>query len=123
MAICYYCYWGWPKPFLDIYQKYVTLIDDLGESGYDAMHWGVGHVIWEDENFELANTSEEEANSWWEKYGDGKSRAAHDLVMQSLKELASLPGKLFSVPADYEADDEHPENYPPPAELMFTPKR
>lgn len=44
-GICWYCYWGWPKPIADIYDRYVAL------AGESAMHYGPAHIVWEDENF------------------------------------------------------------------------
>lgn len=50
MSICWYCHWGWAKPVADIYEKAVDLLD--GDSS--PLEFGPAHVVWSDENFEMA---------------------------------------------------------------------
>jgi hypothetical protein len=53
MGICWFCYWGWPKPVADIYLKALAKLD-----GYDSpLHFGPAHIIWDDENFDRADAA------------------------------------------------------------------
>lgn len=105
MGICWYCHWGWPKPIADIYDRYI------GIAGESAMHYGPAHIVWDDENWDSAQWCLDH----FEEHSDGdhtpKELAA---VYASLKELVALPQDVIeAIPEGY--DDEHPENYPPPA--------
>src|SRR3990170_4665508 len=39
MGICWYCYWGWPKPVAEIYQS--ALRELAGDES--PLHYGMGH--------------------------------------------------------------------------------
>ena len=47
---CWWCHWGWPKPIADIYDDCVERLG--GDEG--PLLWGPAHVVWADENWELA---------------------------------------------------------------------
>jgi len=107
MGVCWYCYWGWPKPVADIYLKAVDKLD-----GDDSpLKFGPSHIVWEDENFEDHNIK------YCLNHVDDSDRerfTEYDLliVRKSLLELLALPEAIRCVePENY--DDEHPSLYPP----------
>lgn len=114
MGICYYCYWGWPKPIADIFNKAVEMLG----GNEDPLMFGPAHVVWSDENFNSA--------SWClENFEENRSEyycdASHEVVRWSLEELAKLPMDLKTEPDGYYEDDEHPERYPPATEFVSVP--
>lgn len=126
MGICWYCHWGWPKQVRDIYDKYLALTSDT------AMHYGPAHIVWEDENFETVEHIQwciDTAEQWFKEWnvsphfgGDPKlTREEFVLVVESLKELLTVPEEIrCCCPDNY--DDEHPENFPPPANIVMVGK-
>lgn len=57
---CYYCMTNsWPAEVVDVYEKVLTEYHVNRGAAQQALHYGLGHVVWEDENFnDLAiNTS------------------------------------------------------------------
>jgi len=104
MGICWYCYWGWAKPVADIYDKALADLD-----GYEnPLHYGPSHVVWEDENFDLAEWCLEN----FHKYREDFVEADLKIVKRSLEQLAELPLNIRCVrPEDY--DEEHPAMFPP----------
>ncbi len=105
MSICWYCHWGWAKPVAEIYRRAVEKLD--GDN--DPLHFGPAHVVWEDENFDLAEACIETFDRW----SDHLNEHEREVVMQSLVELAALSLEVREiVPADY--DGRNPQNYPPP---------
>jgi hypothetical protein len=109
MGICWFCYWGWPKPVADIYLKALEKLN-----GYEApLHYGPAHVVWDDENFDCAQVCLDD----FDRYSDGFTKEEMDIVRESLVELAELPESDYEIiPDDY--DDEHPELYPPTVEVV-----
>lgn len=112
MSICWYCYWGWPKPIAEIYRRHIA------EAGESAMHFGPAHIVWEDENFGRGNVQ------WCidhfdEHRGDhGEKELA--AVMASLKDLLALGDDILeAAPKDY--DGQHPEMFPPTMETEKCP--
>ena len=105
LSLCWYCYWGWPKPVAEIYQEALRDLD-----GYDSpLKSGPGHIVWSDENFDSAEWCLEH----FDEYKRGYSDEEMAIVKKSLQKLASLPKSIRCVePEDY--DDEHPELFPPP---------
>ncbi len=105
MGICWLCYWGWPKPVADIYQRALKEMD----GNESPLLYGPAHIVWEDENFDSAEWCLEN----FDKYKGDHTEAHLAIVKKSLEQLAALPLKTRCVePEDY--DDEHPENFPPP---------
>jgi hypothetical protein len=106
MGICWSCYWGWPKAIADIYDK---ACKDLGDDDGHVLHYGPGHVVWEDENWHSAEWCLEN----FDKYSEDLNESEKTIVRRSLQELAAIPLEERDLePEDY--DDEHPELYPPP---------
>lgn len=105
--ICYWCYWGWPKPIREIFDDCVELLD--GDD--DPLRFGPAHVVWEDENWDLAQVClddfDEEASHFCYSPDD------LPIVRESLHRLLRVPDEFKREPEGY--DGEHPENYPPPA--------
>lgn len=129
MGICWYCHWGWPKQFVDIYQKYETLI---GNNAFTALNYGPAHVVWDDENFDrgIIQSCIDDAEKWYKEWnvspnfgGNPKlTKEELKLVVESLKELLLLPDDiLYTIPQDY--DDENPEQYPPPEGMVMMTQR
>ena len=109
-GICWYCYWGWPKPIADIYLRAKDDIDAIAWSdGEHALKYGPAHIVWADENWDSAEWCLKECDST--SFGDWNT-ATLEIVRRSLRELAELPEDIReSQPAEY--DGEHPEKYPP----------
>ena len=105
MAICWYCYWGWPKPVADIYEK---ALNDL-DGDESPLHYGPAHIVWADENFNSAEWCIEHFDEYRGNFSDSDLA----IVQRSLEELVKLPLNIRCVePEDY--DEEHPELFPPP---------
>ncbi len=105
MGICWSCYWGWPKPVADIYDK--ALIELDGDES--PLHYGPGHVVWADENFDHAEWCLEN----FDRYRGDYSESDLGIVKQSLVELSELPiDTRCIVPDDY--DGKNPKLFPPP---------
>lgn len=110
--ICWYCYWGWPKPVHDIYQN--ASVQMNGDTS--ALEFGPAHIVWADENFG------DDSIKWcMEHFGENSDNERFSgvdlaIVMQSLVALLAVPVAIrCCVPDAY--DDEHPKNFPPPAGL------
>lgn len=105
---CWHCYWGWPKPIADIYDRYVAI------AGESAMHYGPAHIVWEDENFARAHVQ------WCLDHFDDEPRGDHDAqdlaaVRASLEALLALDDAILeSEPAEY--DGREPAKFPPTTE-------
>lgn len=57
---CYYCMVNaWPAEVVDAYEKVLTEYHVNREAAQQALHYGLGHAVWEDENFDdlAINTS------------------------------------------------------------------
>ncbi len=105
MGICWNCYWGWPKPVADIYDKALAAL--AGDES--PLDYGPGHIVWADENFDSAEWCLKHFDEHRSDYSD----ADRAIVKESLEKLTELPLNVRCVePEDY--DDEHPELYPPP---------
>lgn len=112
MGICWYCYWGWAKPVFDIYAAAQVKLVALNKDAMSALHYGPAHIVWEDENFELAEWCLEN----FDNHTGTLSKEELDIVRWSLEELAKIPLETrCPEPKDY--DEEHPENYPPPKDV------
>jgi len=110
--MCYWCYWGWPKPIRVIYD------DCVQRAGESAMDYGPGHVVWADENWDEAQSCLIYFDEWvrdWNRDGDEICYTAEQLavVRESLERLVLVPDEFKHEPEGY--DEEHPNHYPPPA--------
>lgn len=107
--MCWYCYWGLPKPVHEIYQRG---LEDVGES---AMNYGPAHVVWAD--FNLDNGSIQACIEDCEQrlYGDFDA-TTFERVKQSLVELLAVPEEI-RCPMPDNHDPNQPELFPPPAGL------
>lgn len=110
-GLCWYCYWGWPKPIADVFAKYGDLV------GTESLEYGRGHIVWADENFD------DESIRWCiEEAGpNGEDDPTVDaLVIESLKELAMVPKEMREAAEhlgyDLDDPDQHPAEFPPPKE-------
>lgn len=112
-GVCWYCHWGWSKPVADIYHKAVH------ELGYaDPMEFGIGHVVWSDENFS------NETLAWVLKQNDSGRYPDREnaIVRRSLEDLLKIPESVRDCePSEY--DGRHPENFPPPIGIEMARKR
>jgi len=102
--VCWYCYWGWPKQVADIYNE---ALRKLG--GYDApLKFGPGHIVWEDENFDMAESCLKNLKVNRHDFTD----AELEIVRESLLALSELPiGIRCPEPDDYNGTNH--ENFPP----------
>ena len=107
MSVCWHCYWGWPIEIAEIYELACNKIGDR------ALEFGPAHVVWSDENFELAQWCLDEFDTWIQDHNDGRFDSEElEVVRQSLVDLTSVPDELKREPAGY--DGENPGQYPPP---------
>lgn len=102
--LCYWCYWGWPKPLRDIYNHALKRLHGLA----DPLLFGPAHLVWEDENFDQAQWCLKHFNQKQYDY----STEQLQIVKESLQQVAKLPNYLKQPPDNF--DDQHPENFPPP---------
>lgn len=57
---CYYCMTNsWPAEVVDVYEQVLREYDAHRDFAQNVLHYGLGHVVWEDENFDdlAINTS------------------------------------------------------------------
>lgn len=101
MGVCWYCHWGWAKPVADIYLEAVRRLD-----GNDIpLLYGPSHIVWEDENFDCAETCLRDFFDF------------PHIENYTAEELAKLPWVVWDIePEDY--DDLHPELFPPKVETV-----
>lgn len=108
--ICYWCYWGWPKPIHNIYTR---AVEKLGGSER-ALEFGPAHVVWADENWGSAQWCLDHFEDWEKDDNDGRfDERELEVVKQSLVELLSVQDEYKHPPEGF--DDESPEKFPPPA--------
>jgi len=110
--ICWFCHWGWPKAISDIYNE---AIRQLGAD--DSLHYGPAHVVWDDENWNSAQS----CLDTFDEHSEHLTEYEKSVVKWSLEELLKLPDNIINIqPDDY--DGENPQNYPPPKEFYgWTP--
>lgn len=111
MGFCPFCYYGWPKPIVDIYRKYAPI------AGESAMHYGAAHIVWDDENFGR------EPIQWcldnFEKYKrDDCTDAENEAVRESLKELLLLSDDILNPFANIDCDAS-PDTWAKPEGIEF----
>lgn len=104
MSTCYWCYWGWPKPIKEIYDRALA---DLG-GWKDPLEFGPGHIVWSDENWDSADWCLEHFDEYPGQYGDEELA----IVKRSLVELLAVPKEFKESPDEY--DGENPADFPPP---------
>ena len=129
VPICWYCYWGWAKQVIDIYEE------GLKKSSDTAMNYGPAHIVWADENFETEciqsciDGAEQWMKDWnqrrlpWEDKDPEPKLSPFDLrvVLESLHRLLHVPEEIRCCePENY--DGEHPENFPPPPSIEMVRK-
>lgn len=110
MGICWYCWWGWPKQTVEIYRDAIRKLGGFP----DALEYGPSHVVWSDENFGDGTLDRCIRDCDERNYCERLSDSDLMIVRESLVRLRAIPEEIRDCePADY--DDEHPENFPPPA--------
>lgn len=105
--LCWWCYWGWPKPIADIYDDCVEKLG--GSSG--PLHWGPAHVVWADENWGSAQQCLDTFDAFCSDYMTEEQLA---VVRESLERLVALPAEWKREPEGY-GEGSVPEDFPPPA--------
>ena len=103
--MCYWCYWGWPKPIRDIYDD---CVEKLGGEG--ALEWGPGHVVWGDENWDSAQWCLDNFDKYKGDYTDDELT----VVRESLERLLAVPDEFKVEPGGYDGDKHAPADFPPP---------
>ena len=103
--MCYWCFWGWPKPIRDIY-------DDCAKRlGSELpLLYGPGHVVWSDENWRSAQACLDHFDEWQGGY------SANDLpiIRESLERLIEVPDEYKTEPNGFDAARHDPADFPPP---------
>ena len=112
--MCWWCYWGWPSQIADIYNK---ALHDL--NGYsDPLHFGPAHIVWEDENWDFAQSCLDKFDSWVTEWNDGMyDEGQLEIVRQSLVDLIQVPEEFKIEPEGY--DDANPQDFPPPSHWVM----
>ena len=105
MSICWWCYWGWPKPIADIYHA------ALAKLGGDeaALQYGPAHIVWSDENFDLAQSCLDN----FAEYESYHTKEELAVVRESLEQLLAVADEYKDEPEEY--GGENPQDCPPPA--------
>ena len=117
MGVCWYCYWGWPKPVADIYKQASAKLDGWNE----GLDFGPGHIVWSDENF-----NDSAIDRCIAKCDNPQTAIEYPLdqievTRWSLTALKAIPAAVRDCePEEY--DGEHPENYPPPVTVEMVRK-
>ena len=112
MAICYWCYWGWPKPIRDIYDD---CREQMGGDDHPLLY-GPAHVVWADENWDCAQSCLDDFDRWC----DDLSGHEQAVVRESLLRLLRVPDEYKCPPEDY--DNANPAAFPPPPEWEVAPR-
>lgn len=113
-CICWYCHWGWPRAVREVYDRAVA--DFEGDSS--PLEFGPSHIVWSDENFGDSSIESciRDCDSPPGYLLERFSPEDISRVRQSLVELLAVPVEVrLCEPDDY--DGNHPENFPPRAEL------
>jgi hypothetical protein len=104
MGVCYWCYWGWPKPIRDIYDD---CVNQLGSDS--SLMYGPSHIVWADENWDCAQ--------WClDHFDEHKGRCTDEalaVVRESLERLLKVPDEFKSEPGGFK-DEDDPADFPPP---------
>lgn len=107
---CWWCHWGWPKPIAEIYQDAVAEL-----AGDEApLHWGPAHIVWEDENWDSAQSCLDHFDEYRRDYSEWQL----DIVRESLERLVALPDKWKHEPAGF-SDQSDPVDFPPPEDWVM----
>lgn len=116
MGLCWYCYWGWPKPVADIYDKAIGMLEKI-DKDESVLDYGPGHIVWADENFAHAEWCLEH----FEEYKRDYSKEELEIAKMALVQLSKIPLNIRDPePKEYsESDETHPEDYPPPMGIEF----
>lgn len=109
--MCWYCYWGWPKPIADVYLRAIA---DLGGRSAPLLY-GPAHIVWADCNFDSAQWCIDN----FDKYAGGLEPQEREVVMRSLRELLEVPNYLKHEPeGDYSLPDDDAAHPPWPGVVM-----
>jgi len=104
VAICWSCFWGWPRPVAEIYQRALSALD--GDAS--PLWFGPSHIVWSDENFESAEWCLEH----FEEYTGDWGEVELGIIRRSLEQLSNIPMEVRCVePESY--NGENPELFPP----------
>lgn len=109
MGVCWWCYWGWPKPIKDIYDE---ALRRLGGNEI-PLHYGPAHVVWEEENWDAVQRCLGQLDDWCCECSEEELA----VVKWSLEELLKVDDSFKSVPESY--DGHNPERFPPPAQWVM----
>ena len=107
MGLCWYCFHGWPKPNVEIYDRLIA------SAGYEATHYGPAHIVFEDENFDTDSIQYciDQCDKPSIHFDLSEGQIAD--VREALVALLAIPESIRDCcPADY--DEENPALYPPP---------
>jgi hypothetical protein len=102
--MCYWCYWGWPKPIRDIYD------DCIARVGESPLLYGPSHVVWADENWTCAQWCLDHFDEYTHGYSDGEL----DVMRESLERLVAVPDEFKTAPEGYDESCHIPAMFPPP---------
>jgi hypothetical protein len=103
---CYWCWWGWPKPILDIYNDCLAKLD--GNKG--PLHFGPAHLVWEDENWDLVQFCLDH----FDEFSFDLTEHELAVVRESLARLLAVPDEYKSPPDGFDEDKNSPGDFPPP---------
>ena len=105
--VCWWCFWDWPKPMVDIYRAALLKLKNIGLDAL-SLTGGPGHIVWDDENWDMAQKCLDD----FEVYASDMFEEELAIVRESLENLVLVSEEYMHEPDGY--DGQHPENYPPP---------
>lgn len=107
---CWWCHWGWPRQIHEVYDRALVALG----GNRNPIIYGPAHVVWEDENWDLAQDCLDNFDNWERNYNSSLNLNAKELqiVRKSLVELLGVPAEYKCEPAEYKGIN--PEKFPPP---------
>lgn len=90
---CYYCMVNaWPAEVVDVYEKVLTEYQVNKKAAQQALHWGLGHAVWEDENFDDVAINASRMNAMKQAQTDPTLTAMElFIVLMSFEFLQRIP--------------------------------
>lgn len=119
--ICWYCYWGWAQPVVEIYERAKKDIESLGYDGESSLEYGPAHIVWSDENWDSDEWCIEQIDTRKDINQERFPPEVLAIIRRSLVGLKELPEPVkFIEPEDY--DGASPEKFPPKVGVLLARK-
>lgn len=107
MMHCYFCMTNsWPAEVVDVYEKVLSEYAAHRDFARHALHHGIGHSIWEDENFDDASINASRTYAMQQAQSDTELTAMElFIVFLSFEHLQRIPEPIRVPYTDEEIDD------------------